>query len=273
MSFGSFGISSGLVVQSLDILIVSILMYRVLLVIRGTRALPMLIGLTSVALVYFVAKRVGLVTLAWLIDSFFNSFILLVVVIFQDDIRRALTKMGAQSIFFKHAKAVPNKVLEEIALSAHKLSKAKLGSLMVIQRDVGLDEFMEEGVFLDAQVNPKILYSIFSKDSPLHDGAVIIEGGRIKAAGCVLPLSFNPDLDPNLGTRHRAALGITERSDALVIVTSEETGGITLIIDGTLHRNLDSSSLRELLEKHSTGESYSVRTNLFRRRGEVSGDR
>lgn len=273
MSFGSLGISSGLVVQSLDILTVSVLMYRVLLVIRGTRALPMLVGLTSVALVYFVAKQVGLVTLAWLIDSFFNSFILLVVVIFQDDIRRALTKMGAQSIFFKHAKAVPNKVIEEIALSAHKLSKAKLGSLMVIQRDVGLDEFMEEGVVLDAQVHPKVLYSIFSKDSPLHDGAVIIEGGRIKAAGCVLPLSFNPDLDPNLGTRHRAALGITERSDALVIVTSEETGGITLIIDGTLHRNLDSASLRELLEKHSAGEGYSVRAHLFRRRGEVSGDR
>ena len=258
MSIGELGISTGLFIQALDILIVSFLMYRTLLVIRGTRALPMLVGLTAVAIVYFVAKRIGLVTLAWLIDSLFNSFILLVVVIFQDDIRRALTKVGSQSFLFKQGKTVSNRVQEEIALAAYKMSKAKLGSLIVIQRQVGLDEFMEEGVTLDAHVSPKILYSIFTKESPLHDGAVIIEGGRIKAAGCVLPLSFNPDLDPNFGTRHRAALGITERSDAMVIVTSEESGAISLFIDGVIHRNLDSASLREILEKNSLA---------FRRRG------
>jgi diadenylate cyclase len=260
MSFPSLGISSGVVVQALDILIVSILMYRALLVIRGTRALPMLLGLLAVAAVYFIAKEVGFVTLAWLIDSLFNSFILLVVVIFQDDIRRALTKVGSQSFLFKQGKAVSHQVLDEISLSAHKLSKARLGSLMVIQREVGLDEFMEESVHLDAQVSPKILMSIFTKESPLHDGAVIIQGGKIKAAGCVLPLSFNPDLDPNLGTRHRAALGITERSDAMVVVTSEETGAITLFIDGTLHRNLDVNSLKDLLQRNSTTTGHSRRT-------------
>jgi diadenylate cyclase len=259
MSFPSLGISSGVVIQALDILIVSILMYRALLVIRGTRALPMLLGLLAVAAVYFIAKEVGFVTLAWLIDSLFNSFILLVVVIFQDDIRRALTKVGSQSFLFKQGKAVSHQVLDEIALSAHKLSKAKLGSLMVIQREVGLEEFMEDGVQLDAQVSPKIVMSIFTKESPLHDGAVIIQGGKIKAAGCVLPLSFNPDLDPNLGTRHRAALGMTERSDAMVVVTSEETGGITLFIDGTLHRNLDAHSLKDLLQKNSMNAGRSRR--------------
>lgn len=271
MSFASLGISSSLVVKVLDILIVSVLMYRALLVIRGTRALPMLLGLTAVAAVYFVAKEVGFVTLAWLIDSFFNSFILLVVVIFQDDIRRALTMVGAQSFIFKQGRAVPYQVLDEIALSAHKLSKAKLGSLMVIQREVGLDEFMEDGVHLDAQVSPKILLSIFTKESPLHDGAVIIQGGHIKAAGCVLPLSFNPDLDPNLGTRHRAALGITERSDAMVVVTSEETGAITLFIDGALHRNLDAGSLKDLLQKNlmSVGTK---RRDLFKRGEEPHGE-
>ena len=265
MSFAALGISSGLVVQVLDILIVSVLMYRALLVMRGTRALPMLVGLTAVAAVYFIAKQVGLVTLAWLIDSFFNSFILLVVVIFQDDIRRALIKVGAQSFILKQGRAVPNQVLDELALSAHKLSKAKLGSLIVIQREVGLEEFMEEGVHLDAQVSPKILLSIFTKESPLHDGAVIVQGGHIKAAGCVLPLSFNPDLDPHLGTRHRAALGITERSDAMVVVTSEETGAITLFIDGTLHRNLDAGSLKDLLQRNLTNVGAS-RRELFRRR-------
>jgi len=251
MSIGTLGISTGLFIQALDILIVSVIMYRALLVIRGTRTLPMLLGLIAIAVVYFVAKRVGLVTLAWLIDSVFNSFILLVVVIFQDDIRRALTKVGSQSFLFKQGRPVSNRIQEDIALAAHKLSKAKLGSLVVIQREVGLDEFLGEGVVLDAQVSSKILYSIFTKESPLHDGAVIIEGGRIKAAGCVLPLSFNPDLDPNFGTRHRAALGITERTDAMVIVTSEETGAISLFNDGVIHRNLDSSSLREILEKNS----------------------
>lgn len=271
MSFGSLGISSSLVVYILDILIVSVLMYRALLVIRGTRALPMLLGLLAVAAVYFIAKEVGFVTLAWLIDSLFNSFILLVVVIFQDDIRRALTKVGAQSFLFKHGKAVPHQVLDEIALSAHKLSKAKLGSLIVIQREVGLDEFMEDGVHLDAQVGPKILMSVFTKESPLHDGAVIIEGGKIRAAGCVLPLSFNPDLDPNLGTRHRAALGITERSDAMVVVTSEETGAITLFIDGTLHRNLDANTLKDLLQKNSLNSSPS-RRDIFKKREASDGE-
>jgi diadenylate cyclase len=271
MSFASLGISSGLLIQALDILIVSILMYRALLVIRGTRALPMLLGLLAVAAVYFIAKEVGFVTLAWLIDSLFNSFILLVVVIFQDDIRRALTKVGSQSFLFKQGKPVSHQVLDEIAVSAHKLSKAKLGSLMVIQREIGLEEFMEESVHLDAQVSPKILLSIFTKESPLHDGAVIIQGGRIKAAGCVLPLSFNPDLDPNLGTRHRAALGITERSDAMVVVTSEETGGITLFIDGTLHRNLDSNSLKDLLQRNSAAGGSS-RRDFLRKREVVDGE-
>jgi len=271
MSLAALGISSGLVVQVLDILIVSVLLYRALLVIRGTRALPMLLGLTAVAVVYFIAKQVGFVTLAWLIDSFFNSFILLVVVIFQDDIRRALIKVGAQSFLFNQGRALPIQVLDEIALSAHNLSNSCLGSLVVIHREVGLEEFMEEGVHLDAQVSPKILLSIFTKESPLHDGAVIVQGGQIKAAGCVLPLSFNPDLDPNLGTRHRAALGITERSDAMVVVTSEETGAITLFIDGALHRNLDAGSLKDLLQKNlmNTGAS---RRDIFKRREGAHGE-
>lgn len=271
MNLGTFGISADLLIKSLDVFIVAVLLYQALLVIRGTRALPMLVGLISIAVVYFIAKQIGLVTLAWLIDNFFNSFILLVVVIFQDDIRRGLTKVGAQSFLLKHHREVPNKVLEEIAQSASRLSKAKLGSLLVIQREVGLEEFMQEGVSLDALVSPKILLSIFAKESPLHDGAVIMDEGRIKAAGCVLPLSFNPDLDPNLGTRHRAALGITERTDALVVVTSEETGSITLVIDGSMHRNLDAAALKDLLEKNYLVEGWSGR-DLLRRAVEVARD-
>jgi diadenylate cyclase len=124
-----------------------------------------------------------------------------------------------------------------------------LGALIVVQRDVGLDEFVEDGSEIDAQVSRKLLLSIFMKESPLHDGAVIIDGDRIRAAGCVLPLSFNPDLDPQLGTRHRAALGVSERTDAIAIVVSEENGAISLVREGRIVRNLDASMLRDSLHR------------------------
>ena len=251
-------ISKDLLIPALDILLIAFLIYRVLLVIRGTRAAPMLFGLTFITIVYFVSKPLGLVTLAWLIDNFLGSIILVVVVIFQDEIRRALTKVGVQPFLLKGGKGQGDKTLEDIVLATSKLSKAQLGGLIVLQCEVGLDDFLEEGVVLDAQLSRKLLYSIFVKDSPLHDGAVIIVADRIKAAGCVLPLSFNPDLDPNLGTRHRAGLGISERSDAIVIVISEESGAITLVRDGKMYRNLEAGALRDLLEKYlSNGSTVS----------------
>jgi len=235
-----------------DIAIVWYLVYRGLLLIRGTRAMPMLIGLAAVAVVYFVAQPLGLNTLAWIIDNFLSSIILVIVVIFQDEIRRTLTKVGANRFIFKGQRADGSLQYEEIGLAISKLAKAKLGSIMVIEREVGLEEFMEEGVILDAKLNRKLLYSIFVKESPLHDGAVIIKDSTIRAAGVVLPLSANPDLDPSFGTRHRAALGITERSDALVLVVSEESGSVTLFVDGKLYRNLDTGSLAKTLEYYAS---------------------
>lgn len=237
------------IIRTLDVLIIAWLIYRALLVIRGTRAVPMLWGLTVIIITYFVAKPLGFVTLAWLIDNFLGSIILVVVILFQDEFRRALTKVGVQRIFSRSPRGIVDKTLEDITLSCAKLSKAKLGAIIVIRRDIGLDDFLEDSVILDAQLSRKLLYSIFVKDSPLHDGAVVIEGDRIKAAGCVLPLSFNPDLDPNLGTRHRAALGLSERSDCVIIVVSEETGSISVGRDGRLIRNLDPVELRESLAK------------------------
>ena len=231
-----------------DVLIVAYFIYRALLVIRGTRAAPMLWGLGLVVLVYFGARQIGLNTLAWILSNFLSSIILVVVILFQDELRRALTKVGLHSFF--HRNGVPiEKPVEDIVLAAEKLSSQKLGALIVMQMQVGLDEFLEEGSPLDALINRKLLFSIFLKESPLHDGAVVIEGERIRAAGCVLPLSFNPDLDPSLGTRHRAALGITERTDAVVIVVSEENGSISLAREGRLSRNLDGAILRETLQR------------------------
>lgn len=236
--------------NTIDILIVAYIIYRGLLIIRGTRAAPMLGGLAIVVFVYFLAKPLGFVTLAWILGNFLSSIILVVVVIFQDEIRRGLTKVGLQPIFRRADKNMYyDKSIEDITLVCSRLSTIKLGALIVIQREVGLHEFVEDAVTLDAQLNRKLLFSIFVKESPLHDGAVLIEGDRIKAAGCVLPLSFNPDLDPNLGTRHRAALGLSERSDAVVIVVSEETGSISMARDGRLIRNLDASMLRDSLHR------------------------
>jgi diadenylate cyclase len=230
-----------------DVLIVAYLVYRGLLVIKGTRAAPMLAGLTFLTLLYFFAKPLGLVTLAWILENFLSSLLLVVVILFQDEIRRGLTKVGAHQLYRKEHRKVVEKVLEDVALVASRLSEARLGALIVITRDVGLDEFLDDGVVLNAQFHRKVLFPLFLKESPLHDGAVIIEGGIIRAAGCVLPLSFNPDLDPSLGTRHRAALGLSERSDAVIIVVSEENGSISVVRDGNMVRNLDGSHLRDLL--------------------------
>ena len=242
----------GILRNAADIAIVSYLIYRVLLIIKGTRAAPMLAGLTVIVVLYFLAQPLGLVTLAWILGNFLSSIILVVVVIFQDDIRRGLTKVGMQPVFRRHGKPAMIKTVEDLTLVATKLARDKVGALIVIQREIGLDEFLEDRTIVDSFVSRKLLYSIFLKDSPLHDGAVVIEGDRIKAAGCVLPLSFNPDLDPNLGTRHRAALGLSERSDAVVIVVSEETGAISLVREGRIMRNVDGAQLRDTLHRLMT---------------------
>lgn len=243
------------VMWGLDITIVWYLVYRGLLIIRGTRAVPMLMGLALIGVVYFLAQPLGLVTLAWIINNFLSSIILVIVVIFQDEIRRTLTKVGVQPLLFKGPRGDNQNHYEEISIAASRLAKAQLGSIIVIEREVGLDEFLDKGVILNARLSRKLLCSIFVKEGPLHDGAVIIDGGTIKAAGCVLPLSSDPDIDPSFGTRHRAALGLTERSDAMVVVVSEETGSITLFIDGNLYRNLDAVSLNNLLEAHASNGS------------------
>lgn len=230
-----------------DVLVVAWVIYRALLVVRGTRAVPMLWGLVLIVLVYFVARSTNLNTLAWLLGNFLSSIVLVVVVIFQDEIRRALTKVGLTRIMFGQQKPVLDKSLEDVALVTQRLAAESTGALIVMQGKIGLDEIVEDAVQLDALVSRKLLISLFNRSSPLHDGAVVVETGRIKAAGCVLPLSVNPELDPNLGTRHRAALGVSERSDALVIVVSEQTGEISVAREGRLSKNVDVSRLRDIL--------------------------
>ena len=245
----SFGANYTTLRYVLDVCVVAYLLYRGLLLIKGTRAETMLWGLLVLVVLFLASRWLGLVTLDWLLSSFLSQIFLVFVILFQDDIRRGLTKVGQQPLFKRQGKTIYDKTIEDVTLVCSKLGRAKLGAIIVLQREVGLDEFVEDAVFLDGVLNRKLLFSIFLKESPLHDGAVLIEGDRIKAAGCVLPLSFKSDIDPNLGTRHRAALGLSERSDAVVIVVSEETGSISLAREGRLIRNLDSSMLRDSLHR------------------------
>jgi diadenylate cyclase len=223
--------------------------------VKRTRAAQMLWGLVFVTILYFISTSFGLLTIAWILGNFLSSIIVVTVIVFQDEIRRVLTKVGLQSLLHRSEKNFSSsKSIEEITVACTRLSKLNIGVLIVVQQEVGLDDYMNDAVVLNAQLHRKLLQSIFAKESPLHDGAVIIDGDKVLASGCVLPLSFNPDLDPNLGTRHRAALGISEKSDALVVVVSEESGSISIVKEGKMLRNLDTTSLRDTLIKYLLNE-------------------
>lgn len=228
-----------------DILIVAFIIYRIIVLIRGTRALQMAAGLGVIILIYFVARELELYTLHWLLGTALSSIFLLVVIVFQDDIRRVLTQFGKPP-FLKY-KLKTFHALEEVAKAASEMARNKTGALIVLERTVGLKEFMESGVRIDAKVTQTLLNTIFAKCTPLHDGAVIIQGGRLAAAGCVLPLTSNPTISRRLGTRHRAGIGITEQTDAVTVIVSEETGKISVAIAGRITRDIDPGTLRRIL--------------------------
>lgn len=234
--------------DALDIFIVSYVIYTAILLIRGTRAVQMLIGLFVVVLAYFGAQTFGLVTLNWLLTNVINYLVLIIIILFQHDIRRALTQFG-RNPFFSQGNIEAPALIEEIIVACVLMANRRIGTLIAIERRTGLNHYIEIGVTLDAEVSKELILSIFSPRTPLHDGAVIIQQGRIAAAGCFLPLTVDPEIPKTLGTRHRAAMGLTEETDAVVIVVSEETGTISLVVEGNIHPNMDSTSLRNELQK------------------------
>ena len=237
-----------IVVGVLDVLLVSFLIYRILLMVRGTRAQPMLAGLAVLVLVYAISREVQLVTLNWILGNFLGSVILVIVVLFQEDIRRGLVQVGlGPGGLTSNSNYEVGQTISEISQADAELSARRLGALIVIARDVGLDEYIENAVKIDAVVSRQLLTSIFLSTSPIHDGAVIVAGKRIVAAGAVLPITFSPTLSQHFGTRHRAAVGLTERTDALVVVVSEETGTISLVREGKFTRDLNEKTLYNAL--------------------------
>lgn len=240
-----------LVLSAVDFVVVYLLIYQILVLIRGTKAVGVLVGLLVLIVFYFVSKAeyLGLSTLHWLLDKFIGSFILVIVVLFQQDIRRALSSFAKSSLFSGLTAQEGAQLVEELVRSCTSLSRNKIGALIAVERLGDLTQYAEDGVKLDAVVSNETLYAVFNpaNANPLHDGATIVRGGRILAAGCFLPLTSNPRVDKALGTRHRAAIGLSEDTDSAVLVVSEETGVISVALGGKLSRNLDANSLRQLL--------------------------
>jgi diadenylate cyclase len=225
------------------------IVYRALLFIRGTGAVQMLAGLGIVAGAYIISIWQQLDTLNWVLEQFFGNLLLVVVILFQGEIRKALAMIGRNPFFTGVGINQEALVMEELIKAAKLLSTKGLGALIVLEREIGLDNFIERGVAMDAEVVAELVDSMFATTGPLHDGALIVKGGRIKSAGCFLPLSTNVSIPKYLGTRHRAAIGITEETDALVIVVSEENKSVGIAEDGKLEQNVDLASLRRKLYK------------------------
>jgi len=233
-------------ISILDILLVAFLIYQLLSLVRGTRAAPMLIGVAALALAFYFARLGELRTLNWLLSTLLPYLVFALIVVFQSEIRHALANLGSRISLMRSSGSVAD-VYDDIVLAANQFSQTQTGALMVIEREIGLRTYIESGVALDARLSYHLLATLFRPSAPLHDGAVIVQRDRIAAAACFLPLSMNPVLSAQLGTRHRAAIGITEETDAVAVIVSEETGSISLAVTGSIERDLSVDRLRERL--------------------------
>jgi diadenylate cyclase len=231
---------------ALDILLVALIIYQVLVMVRGTRAAPMLTGLAVVVVAFYLLPTEKLVTLNWVVSHVLPYVVFALIVVFQSEIRHMLADLGRRLSFLRTS-AAGGDAYDDIVLAANLFSQNQTGALIVIEREIGLRTHIESGVPLDARLSYDLLATIFRPSAPLHDGAVIIQKDRIAAAACFLPLSMNPLLSTQLGTRHRAAIGITEETDAIAVVVSEETGAISLALGGQIERDLTADKLRERL--------------------------
>ena len=231
-----------------DIIVVSLLIYEVLKLIRGTRTVQMALGGGLLVALFYGSRWGHLETVNWLVRNLFGYVVFAAIVLFQSDIRRALAHFGRAPFFRYFAKPESAEdSIEELVVAAAMLSARRIGAIIALERQIGLRNYIEGGIPLDAVLTYDLLITIFQTSSPLHDGAVIVQDDKIAAAACFLPLTVNPKLGKELGSRHRAAIGLTEENDSVAIVVSEETGGISLVADGQIERGLDGDSLRTRL--------------------------
>ncbi|MTI94167.1 MAG: TIGR00159 family protein [Firmicutes bacterium] len=235
----------------LDLAIIGLLFYRVLLLIRGTRAVQLLKGLAVLVIASVISQWVGLQLTSWLLSQVMTVGLVALPIIFYPELRRALEQLGRGRLFPKASLLPPQEraqAISHLVRAVVNLAERRVGALIIWEQETGLKDWSESGVAVDAQLTSELLINIFEPNTPLHDGAVILRANRVRAASCYLPLTDNPEVNIELGSRHRAALGITEQSDAVAIVVSEETGAISMAVEGTLTRYLDEKNLKQRLE-------------------------
>jgi diadenylate cyclase len=228
----------------LDIFVVAFVIYHLLVFIKGTRAVQMMVGLALIIAFFYFARWAQLEAATWMLTNVLPYFVFAIIVIFQQEIRRALARFGQTPLFAGFSSIHRNEFYDEIILAITTLASNQTGALIVIERDIGLKTYIESGIALDAALSYDLLVTVFNPSVPLHDGAVIVQNGRVAAAACFLPLTVKPRLSKELGTRHRAAIGVTEETDAVAIIVSEETGAISFAHDGEMERYLDPDTLR-----------------------------
>ncbi len=233
--------------EIIDIALVAFVFYRIILLVKGTRAVSVIYGLVLVLVVYYLSGEFGLFTLNWLLAQFLGSIFLVIIILFQRDIRNALSHMGARRLWTR--RSVSEGVINQLTSALVSMAAKKVGALVVIEKNVPLGDVVERGVAVNADVSRELLLTIFQTDTPLHDGAVIIKGDKILAAGCILPLAVGIKARSGYGTRHRAALGITEEGDAVAVVVSEERGQISVAVGGKLTAALDEVRLKRVLKR------------------------
>lgn len=253
----------------IDIILVTFVFYRFMRIIQGTRAVQLIKGLVVLLVANTISSWLHLYTINWLLQQVMTALVVALPIVFQPELRRALETLGRGKFFVKSVSTIKeadrSRMINEIVRAAQVLTKNKMGALIIIERVTGLEEYIDTGVKIDGVVSAEFLVNIFIPNTPLHDGAVIMRGDRVTAAACFLPLSENPYISKELGTRHRAGMGITEVSDALAIIVSEETGAISLAADGVLDRKLDESTLKQKLTEALEPITHNALSGIFRR--------
>ncbi len=236
-------------IDLLDMVAVSMIIYRFLIIVQGTRAYQMLFGIFALAILWWFSQLYELYSLSWILQNFFDYLFIILIVLFQDQIKSALVSISSAKFLGRNGRTKFDQQIEEVVAACTALSRERTGALIVFEKNHGLLNYSSSGTRLDSRVHSDIIYSIFQTKSPLHDGAIIIYNGVIQAAGCFLPLSKNVEIDRHYGTRHRAALGVTEITDAVVVTVSEESGRINICYNGVFHYMDNEELLRKYLRK------------------------
>ncbi|MCA1032943.1 diadenylate cyclase CdaA [Bacillus timonensis] len=258
----------------IDILLVWFVIYKLIMVIRGTKAVQLLKGIIVIVVVRMFSSMLELHTLQWLMDQALTWGFLAIIIIFQPELRRALEQLGRGKFFSRTGAPEDDQqhnIIDSIVKATDYMAKRRIGALISVERETGMGDYIETGIPLHAVVSSELLINIFIPNTPLHDGAVIIQKNQVSAAACYLPLSESPFISKELGTRHRAALGISEVTDSVTIIVSEETGNVSLTKNGELHRDLKSDAFRELLEKELLLSKNNTSSSRWQWRGKKNG--